>query len=493
MELDYEYYEEDLLFFNFTSAYLNSSLWDNSTSSEPIALSSAIMKGVVLGSICLVTIFGNVLVLMAVFVNSHLRSTTNYFIVNLALADVFLGTLVLPFSASIEIIDYWAFGQTFCNIWAATDVLCCTASILSLCVISIDRYIGVTKPLQHSSIMTEKRAVYIIIAIWVLSVIISVAPLIGWKDPPDPNPFVCTVTQQLGYVIFSVSGSFYIPLLIIIIVYFRIYKEAEKQYRFLSTGMKRAKLNDNTEGVTLRIHTGHSTSETAATSSSSTISPKCENSDTIYQNSSASDNSDGSGRRAVSRQTLSGRAAKFRRERKAAKTLGIVVGVFILCWFPFFFVLPLGALCERCQIPQVMFKFIFWLGYCNSTMNPIIYACSSKEFKRAFKRILHCQFRRQPRQFLTSKGKGIASLTLELHKNQSESRDAQSCLHRSNYKNRILQNKHDNAIKFSGSRKIKPLFRLHLNRELPLDSLCPESPLPSLRLLQEKQRLKVAK
>ncbi|CAI9718403.1 alpha-1A adrenergic receptor-like [Octopus vulgaris] len=491
MELDYEYYEDGLEFNNFTSAYYNSNLWDNATSTEPIGITSAIMKGTILGSICLVTIFGNVLVLLAVFVNSHLRSTTNYFIVNLAIADVLLGTLVLPFSASIEIIDYWAFGQTFCNIWAATDVLCCTASILSLCVISIDRYIGVTKPLQHSSIMTEKRAVYIIIAVWFLSVIISVAPLIGWKDPPDPNPFVCTVTKQLGYVIFSVSGSFYIPLLIIIIVYFRIYKEAEKQYRFLSTGIKTAKINENTEEVTLRIHTGHSAIEAATASTSATFSAKSETSDSLYQNSSASDNSDGSGRKVISRHTLTGRAAKFRRERKAAKTLGIVVGVFILCWFPFFFVLPLGALCERCQIPQLMFKIIFWLGYCNSTMNPIIYACSSKEFKRAFKRILHCQFRRQPRQFLS--GKGIAALTIELHKKQSDPRVAQSFPHKSNYKNRTLQNKPDNAIKFTGSRKIKPLFRLHLNRELPLSSLCPDSPLPSLRLLQEKQRTKLVK
>lgn len=124
-------------------------------------------------------------------------------------------------------------------------------------------------------------------------------------------------------------------------------------------------------------------------------------------------------------------------------------------------------------------------------MNPIIYACSSKEFKRAFKRILHCQFRRQPRQFLS--GKGIAALTIELHKKQSDPRVAQSFPHKSNYKNRTLQSKPDNTIKFTGSRKIKPLFRLHLNRELPLSSLCPDSPLPSLRLLQENQRTKMVK
>lgn len=351
--LDYDILEDDVDYFNFSpESNDNSSLLANSSTTVSIEISAAILKGVILGSICIITILGNVLVLMAVFVNSHLRSTTNYFIVNLAIADVLLGTLVLPFSASIEIVDYWAFGQTFCDIWAATDVLCCTASILSLCVISIDRYIGVTKPLQHSSIMTEKRAVYIIVGVWVMSVIISVAPLIGWKDPPDPNPYVCTVTQQIGYVIFSVAGSFYIPLLIILIVYFRIYKEAEKQYRFLSTGIKTSKLDENTQGVTLRIHTGRSAIAAAAAATTASSAPfsasmagagvVSPHTNPCYQSSSSSEHSDSSGRKSNSRLTLAGRVAKFRRERKAAKTLGIVVGVFILCWFPFFFVLPLG-------------------------------------------------------------------------------------------------------------------------------------------------------
>ncbi|KAL5022599.1 hypothetical protein ScPMuIL_001754, partial [Solemya velum] len=110
----------------------------------------------------------------------------------------------------------------------------------------------------------------------------------------------------------------------------------------------------------------------------------------------------------------------FKREKKAAKTLGIVVGVFILCWFPFFFCLPLGALCRGCHIPENLFKVIFWLGYCNSLMNPIIYACSSKEFKRAFRRILQCQFKRQPRLFLNDEGYTSTSL-VELNKPSSNS------------------------------------------------------------------------
>ena len=261
----------------------------------------------------------------------------------------------------------WLFGQVFCDIWAAIDVLCCTASIFSLCVISIDRYIGVTRPLQRSSIMTERRALYVIIFIWLLAMAISIAPLVGWKEPASSDPLQCTVTTQTGYVLFSVSASFYIPLSIILLVYFRIYREAIKHSRFLTTGVKTTKVDES--GVTLRVHKGGSSSHvhhyghgghssphynavnskvvttttaTAAANTSSATMPATTASPG-HQSSSSSDRSESSvGNKIPSRMTAAGKVARFKRETKAAKTLGIVVGVFILCWFPFFFILPLG-------------------------------------------------------------------------------------------------------------------------------------------------------
>ena len=83
---------------------------------------------------------------------------------------------------------------------------------------------------------------------------------------------------------------------------------------------------------------------------------------------------------------------KFNREKKAAKTLAIIVGAFILCWMPFFTIYLVGAFCESC-IPPVVFSVTFWLGYCNSAMNPCVYGLFSKDFRFAFRKLLTCRCR----------------------------------------------------------------------------------------------------
>ncbi len=166
------------------SAKLSNSSELNGTEVEPLHLSRAVPLGLALGTFIIFAVAGNILVILSVVCNRHLRSPTNYFIVNLAIADLLLGTTVLPVSATLEILGFWVFGRIFCDVWAAVDVLCCTASIMSLCVISIDRYIGVSHPLQYPNIVTGRRALLAMLGIWVLSLVISIGPLLGWKEPP---------------------------------------------------------------------------------------------------------------------------------------------------------------------------------------------------------------------------------------------------------------------------------------------------------------------
>ncbi|XP_037329036.2 alpha-1D adrenergic receptor [Pungitius pungitius] len=330
--------------------------------------SQVVGVGIFLSVFISVAILGNILVILSVVCNKHLQTVTNFFIVNLAMADLLLSLIVLPFSASLEVLGCWVFGRVFCNIWAAVDVLCCTASILSLCVISIDRYIGVKHCLKYPTIMTEKKAIAILGLVWVSSTVISVGPLLGWKEPPPVDDRVCSITEEPGYALFSSLFSFYLPLTVILVMYFRVYVVARRTTKSLEAGVKRER-NKSVE-VVLRIHC-RSVLEDARHSSSK------------------------SHKNHPFRSSLSVRLMKFSREKKAAKTLAIVVGMFTVCWLPFFFVLPMGALFPALKPSETLFKVVFWLGYFNSCINPMIYPCSSKEFQRAFTRLLRCQCRQR--------------------------------------------------------------------------------------------------
>ncbi|XP_043559823.1 alpha-1A adrenergic receptor-like [Chiloscyllium plagiosum] len=348
---------------NFTSNLSNGTS-QNGTSLSP---SKGAVLGLVLVLFILFALVGNILVILSVAFNRHLQTTTNYFIINLAIADLLLSTTVLPFSATLEIIGYWIFGRIFCDIWAAVDVLCCTASIMSLCAISIDRYIGVRYSLRYPSIVTEKKAVLVVVGVWVLSIVISIGPLLGWKQPAPPDETECQITEDAGYALFSSLGSFYIPLTVILVMYARVYIVAKRTTKNLEAGVMRETSNSSERA--LRIH--------------------CRN----IQDESIVSRSKGH----HIRSSLSVRLLKFSREKKAAKTLGIVMGMFILCWLPFFIALPLGSFFPSLRPTETVFKVVFWLGYSNSCVNPIIYSCNSKEFKRAFIRILKCQCHRRRR------------------------------------------------------------------------------------------------
>lgn len=284
----------------------------------------AVLLGPVLGALIVFGIVGNILVILSVVCHRHLRTVTHYFIVNLAVADLLLSSTVLPFSAILEIVDRWLFGRAFCNVWAAVDVLCCTASIMSLCVISVDRYIGVSYPLRYPTIMTKRRALLAVMLLWVLSIIISIGPLFGWKEPAPEDDSICKITEEPAYAIFSAVGSFYLPLAIILVMYCRVYVVAHRESRVWKEGQKTEK--SDSKRVTLRIHRGNATVSE----------------DEALRN----------------RTHFALRLLKFSREKKAAKTLGIVVGCFVLCWLPFFLALPIG---EYCQVHNTS---LCWLDFC---------------------------------------------------------------------------------------------------------------------------------
>lgn len=289
----------------------------------PVRLSRALPLGLVLGAFIVFAAVGNALVVASVLRDRRLRAPTHWLIANLAAADLLLSAAVLPVSAAHEILDRWAFGSVFCDVWAALDVLCCTASILSLCVISVDRYVGVSRPLAYTSIVTHRRAVLAALSVWLVSVLISVGPLLGWKQARSPDDTACDITEEPYYALFSSLVSFYIPLAVILAMYCRVYIVAKRTSRSLELGVRKERIN-STE-VTLRIHQGSRTREEPAQEQHHHNHHHHHHHQQQHQRSS-----------------LTVTVLKFSREKKAAKTVGVLVGAFTACWLPFFITLPIG-------------------------------------------------------------------------------------------------------------------------------------------------------
>lgn len=482
----------------------------------------ALITTVVLTLIIMLTIVGNILVILSVFTYKPLRIVQNFFIVSLAVADLTVAILVMPLNVAYSIIGKWEFGIGFCKLWLTCDVLCCTSSILNLCAIALDRYWAITDPINYAQKRTLERVLLLITGVWVLSLIISSPPLIGWNDwPVDFNRDTpCTLTSNQGYVVYSSLGSFFIPLAIMTIVYLEIYLATKRRLRerarkvnamaihsttyannTTSCKMPQAtvtavehkeppqidqeSLSSETNNVNSAHPNNNNNSDNEASSKNkmalmknlekrrkrenkkqeklerlnkkkleNQLDAPCILEDSITDNNNndeaevvnvEDEDTGGSGEQSQGQgpengaqnghamdsnnsssnnieETVSSDKQKLKadkskkksmrrgpgvgggtsvyqfieekqkislsKERRAARTLGIIMGVFVVCWLPFFLMYVILPFCSTCCPSDKLMNFITWLGYINSTLNPIIYTIFNLDYRRAFKKLL---------------------------------------------------------------------------------------------------------
>ncbi|NXP65812.1 DRD1L protein, partial [Chloropsis cyanopogon] len=308
-----------------------------------------------LSLLILSTLLGNALVCAAVLRFPHLRSkVTNLFVVSLAVSDLLVAVLVMPWRAATDVLGFWPFGA-FCDLWVAFDIMCCTASILHLCLISVERYCAIANPFRYQRRVTRRVACVTIGVAWLLSLLISFIPVqLQWhKDRELPSreqlglngsaeEGSCDPSLSRTYAISSSLISFYIPVAIMLGTYGRLFRIARRQLRRISS---------------LEGPAGHR---------SCLGSPR----ETSLKDS-------------------------LKKETKVLQTLSVIMGVFVCCWLPFFVLNCLEPFCDPelrvpgalpCVSRSVLSTFT-WLGWANSALNPIIYAFNA-EFRRAFASLL---------------------------------------------------------------------------------------------------------
>lgn len=296
--------------------------------------------------IAVLAVAGNVLVCWAVCLNSNLQSITNFFVVSLAVADIAVGVLAIPFAVTISI----GFCSNFhgCLFIACFVLVLTQSSVFSLLAIAVDRYIAIKIPLRYNSLVTGRRAKGIIAVCWILSVVIGLTPMFGWNTSIDAGTnsscpqgmteclFEKVVT--MGYMVyFNFFGCILIPLFAMLAIYTWIFTAARRQLRQME--QKLAHLQ------------GHAHKEGSS-----------------------------------SRSTL-------QKEVHAAKSLAIIVGLFAVCWLPLHIINCFTLFCPQCDRPQdwVMYLAII-LSHANSVVNPFIYAYRIRDFRQTFRRIIRRHF-----------------------------------------------------------------------------------------------------
>ncbi|XP_043500955.1 dopamine D2-like receptor isoform X2 [Polistes fuscatus] len=177
------------------------------------------------------TLFGNVLVILAVVREKALQTVTNYFIVSLAVADLLVAVLVMPFAVYVLVNSgSWSLPGFVCDFYIAMDVTCSTSSIFNLVAISIDRYIAVTQPIKYAKHRNNRRVWMTILLVWAISAAIGSPIVLGLNNTPNRLPDQC-LFYNTDFIIYSSLSSFYIPCIIMVFLYYNIFKGLRNRAR----------------------------------------------------------------------------------------------------------------------------------------------------------------------------------------------------------------------------------------------------------------------
>ncbi|XP_005009663.1 trace amine-associated receptor 5 [Anas platyrhynchos] len=297
---------------------------------HPFGVQLAIYLTCALGT--LITVLGNLLVIIVVSHFKVLHTPTNFLLLSLALADLLLGLTVLPFSTIRSVENCWYFGDDFCRLHTFLDTLFCLTSIFHLCFISIDRHCAICDPLLYPTKFTIRVACMYIGVGWAVPMVYTsvflytkaISEGLGHflQDKPCVGSCQLLFNKLWGWLNFPV---FFFPCFVMIVLYVKIFAVANKQARLISNMKK---------GFESQLHIGASKSE-----------------------------------------------------RKAAKTLGVAVGIYLLCWLPFTIDTMVDSLLDFIT-PPVLFDILIWFAYFNSACNPLIYVFSYHWFRKAMKLVL---------------------------------------------------------------------------------------------------------
>ncbi|XP_053497510.1 trace amine-associated receptor 13c-like [Ictalurus furcatus] len=279
-------------------------------------------------AVVLLTVCGNMLVIISVLHFKQLHTPTNMLVLSLAVSDFLVGALVMPPMLISIIESCWIFGRDFCISFCLISYFITISSIYNIALIAVDRYLALSNPFLYMNRVSVRITGIVIVCVWcvMLAYISALLYYYGNFTNTVICPGECFIFLNDVWSVIDLIFSFIFPLSVIIILYTRVFVIAKKH----ATAIR--ELNNHTRPKTQKI-TSHS----------------------------------------------------MKSERKAAKVLGILVSVFLMCLLPYFIYSLLGDVIE---VQTETFQKLVILCFLNSTINPVIYALFYSWFRRCFKLII---------------------------------------------------------------------------------------------------------
>ncbi|XP_050995387.1 trace amine-associated receptor 13c-like [Labeo rohita] len=306
---------------------------NNSCLKDTYHVSTLTVLYLLLVSVMTMTILGNLVVIISIAHFKQLQTPTNILVMSLALADLLLGLVVMPFSMIRSVDGCWYYGDAFCLLHSTFDLFLTSVSIFHLIFIAIDRHQAVCYPLQYPTRITIPVAWVMVMISWSMAALYSYGLVYSKANVEGMDEFIesiyclgsCALHFNALWSVLDTLLTFFLPCSVMIGLYARIFVVAKKHIRIIGEANQHE--NEN-----------------------------------MFKTSRRS-------------------------ERKAAKTLGVVVGAFILCWLPFF----INSIMDpyiNFSTPFILFDAFGWLGYMNSTINPIIYGLFYPWFRKTLSLII---------------------------------------------------------------------------------------------------------